>query len=236
MAVRTDIHTHILPDMDDGCANAEQSITLLKALAADGVRRVYLTPHYRSDSESVESFLKRRDRAMQQLRAALPADFPIELRLGSETTLSDVLLRNESLDALCLEGTRCLLLELNYNTRMSDRLRNRIYRLQCEYDVVPMLAHVERYRYLRQREPAFCELLASGCLAQVNLDTLSTWYRGRVYHWIRSGYVQAVGTDCHRPDRRPARYGAGIQALERRLSRHAVDRVANASILERIAE
>ena len=63
-----DWHSHILPAVDDGSRNAEESIKLLELLAEQGVKTVVATPHFIADNESVEDFLRRRSSSFNELK------------------------------------------------------------------------------------------------------------------------------------------------------------------------
>ena len=79
----TDLHTHILPGMDDGAKTVEQSLQMLQMQLEQCVDTVVLTPHFYRERETVEEFLSRRGKAMAQLTAALPANAP-QLLLGAD--------------------------------------------------------------------------------------------------------------------------------------------------------
>lgn len=78
-----DLHTHILPGMDDGSRDVLESLAMLEASAAQGVGLVAATPHFYAEENSPERFLSRRAEAAQRLRAALRPGLP-EIRLGAE--------------------------------------------------------------------------------------------------------------------------------------------------------
>lgn len=83
----TDLHTHILPGVDDGAKNLDMSLALLRAQRADGVTRIALTPHFRFE-QTIEEFLRRRDEAMTLLTQALKAEEqPPQLKPGGRDFL-----------------------------------------------------------------------------------------------------------------------------------------------------
>ncbi|MDE6767253.1 MAG: capsular polysaccharide biosynthesis protein, partial [Eubacterium sp.] len=69
-------HCHILPAVDDGSQNIETSLKMIKRLQEQGAKAIILTPHYYSDSISLEDFLAKRNRALYELQTALPSDAP----------------------------------------------------------------------------------------------------------------------------------------------------------------
>ena len=82
----TDLHTHILPGMDDGAQTIEEALALLQTQAQQGVDAVALTPHFYGRRESVESFLSRREAAWQQLLEATAGLQTPKLILGAEVS------------------------------------------------------------------------------------------------------------------------------------------------------
>ena len=140
----TDLHTHILPAMDDGAADPAESLELLRLEREQGVDRVVLTPHFYREREGAARFLERRERAFEALlRAGAPADGP-ELLLGAEVAWFPSLTAEDRLEELCLAGTTQLLLELPFEP-WSAMLLDRVYGFALSTGLTPVFAHVERY-------------------------------------------------------------------------------------------
>ncbi len=72
-----DWHSHILPKMDDGSKNAEQSVEMLRIMRQQKVNGVFATPHFYADKESPESFLRRRQRSYDELKNAITPDMDV---------------------------------------------------------------------------------------------------------------------------------------------------------------
>lgn len=120
-----DLHTHILPKMDDGSDSIETSLAILHTLWNDGVDVVCATSHYYRERETVEEFVERRSRSAASLRKAirkvtkegqesmagngLPVFFA-----GAETAFFSGISECDRLNDLCLEGTRTLMLEMPF--------------------------------------------------------------------------------------------------------------------------
>lgn len=213
MKRKLDLHTHILPEMDDGAQDVSQSLQLLQQLQQQQVTDVYLTPHYYSHRESLEDFLSRREQAMQRLQY----DGPLHLALGAELYLSPFVFNNRDLSALCYPDTRIVLVEMPYDTDYSDTAPVRdLLRLQQDFSVRPLLAHIERYPSLLSRPKLARYLLEEGCLFQVNACALAEKHLAKkLLPWAREGLIHAFGSDCHHPLDRPALYQIGEQVLEK---------------------
>lgn len=139
-----DFHTHILPGMDDGSPDVATSVEMIRRLQEQGVERIVLTSHYYSENESVEAYLARRAEAYERLMAAPEAaEFP-PLLLGAEVRLARGMSDRPELKQLCVEGTRLLLLEFPY-LKHADWMMQEVENITYQLNVVPMLAHVDRF-------------------------------------------------------------------------------------------
>jgi protein-tyrosine phosphatase len=134
-----DIHSHLLPGVDDGSKSVEQSLPVLERFAADGVECVVLTPHLKASSVS-KAPLERNRAILEELRCVAPR--AIELRLGWEVMLDEpnVDLRSATLS---LGGARAILVEFPHQG-VPVAAGEELFRIRCS-GVVPVLAHPERY-------------------------------------------------------------------------------------------
>ena len=147
-----DLHSHILPHMDDGCKDATRSIEALRLSYAQGVRVIFATPHY-YPVESVEDFLARRQTAWETLQAAIReqgvTDIP-QIVLGAEVAYRPGISSAEGIEKLCLGNSRYLLLELPFRGWGKEELRQ-VNNFTCVLGITPILAHYERYRSLQSK-------------------------------------------------------------------------------------
>ena len=139
-----DLHTHLLPNIDDGSRSVVQSVEVLRDFRADGVEGVVLTPHIRAGEITTqgEAHLARRDAAMEELAAAAPPE--LSLHLGFEIILDEPLPPLVVGDRrFSLVGSRYYLVEFplgvvaDFTTRVLERI--------AAAGVVPLVAHAERY-------------------------------------------------------------------------------------------
>lgn len=208
MKRKIDLHTHILPAMDDGARDAAQSAMLLEDLAAQGVSEVFATPHFYSHRESLQDFLARRTAAL----AALPAG---AVQPAAEVYLTPFLFNNDDVSALCYPDTRVMLVEMPYNTDYgTDAPLRELVRLQQNFSVRPLLAHIERYSSLLSHPQMLRQLRSEGCLFQVNACSFleKAWLK-KLLALADQGYIDALGSDCHHPILRPAIYDEGLDVL-----------------------
>ena len=146
-----DIHTHILPGIDDGSTSPYQSIEMLKMLRDQGVDRVVLSSHFYAEEETPERFLERRNRAFEILKNAIADEEKIKgdlhlpkLILGAEVNYFIGVSTSKYLRSLKIEGTPLLLLEMP-KTRWDQGMKNEVMRMALGNEVIPLLAHIDRY-------------------------------------------------------------------------------------------
>lgn len=220
--MKTDFHTHILPGVDDGAKTVEMSLGMLKSLEEQQVDTVVLTPHFYSHREPMSEFCERRKAAFEQLQAALPHGH-IKLRLGAEVYFSDYLFNCDDLSDLCVNGTRVLLLELPFDKTIDRRFADKIYRLIADFNVTPVLAHIERYPSILRSISTINALWEIGCRFQVNLSSFTVFGKRRLLSLVKKGYISAIGTDAHNLTSRPPVYDEGYQILAKALSHSEAD-------------
>jgi protein-tyrosine phosphatase len=196
-----DLHTHILPGLDDGAADLDAALEMARVMAASGVRLVCATPHVRDDFPTSPGSL---ERALELVQAAVAeAGIAIEVRGGAEIAL----VRLPRLDAgartrFGLGGNpRLLLLETPYSTwptdlpRMCARLR--------EEGIVPVIAHPERNPQVQGEPTILDDVVAAGGVIQVTAASIDGRL-GRVTarcarRLIELELVHLIASDAHGP-------------------------------------
>lgn len=198
----TDFHCHCLPQMDDGSQSVEMSIQMLKKLCLQNVGKVIATPHYYPHKEDVASFMQRREVSHKSLSEHMKGSNLPEIELGAEVHLSKGLSK-ENLSGLCTEsGT--ILLELpfrSFKPWMLEEIENITY----QFSVTPIIAHIERYLTIYQKEDFQRLLTFEEAVWQVN-NTAFTHLKSRsfVRKLLRQGHRVILGSDAHNlSDRAP---------------------------------
>ena len=222
-----DMHSHILPGMDDGSADPAMSLEMLRQAGQQGIPKVLATPHY-YPVESVEDFLKRRDRAAEALRQAMAeANEPLpEVCLAAEVAYRPGISFEENLRKLCIGDSEFLLLELPFATWGSEVLRD-IRNITCTKGITPILAHLERYLQF-QKKKVLLEVLQQGVLVQMNAEAvLERKTRRTAMKLLKTGTVQLLGSDCHNLTTRSPNLGEAVKQLQQvRGMDRILDRIA----------
>jgi protein-tyrosine phosphatase len=197
--LKTDMHSHLLPGIDDGSPDMETSLELIKTMRDFGYSKLITTPHVMWDmyKNSRDIILRKLD----EVRTAMKAGgINIEIYAAAEYFLddhvSDLVNRNEPL--LTISGNMVL---VEFSLAFpSLNMKDILFNMQMK-GYLPVIAHPERYIYLERNKEFYQELKDTGCLFQLNMLSLSNHY-GRSVHdlaqyLIKNEYYDLVGTDLH---------------------------------------
>ena len=195
-----DIHSHIIPGVDDGSRDMETSIALLKMAAENGTTDIIATPHVIDVSTTLTwDAIRCHVEVLQQ--KADEEGIPITIYPGAETELNWDLLEliREDHSRFCLAGSRYLLMEMP-SLMLPPHLEEMIYELQV-MDIVPVLAHPERQMQLMEKPETLLKLLKRGCVAQSNGGSLTGVFGPKPYEKVRmllNNHMTAfLGSDAH---------------------------------------
>ena len=219
-----DMHCHILPGVDDGARDVETSLAMLEASRAQGVQYMVATPHFYATRDRVDTFLDRRREAWETLKPRMGADYP-GIVLGAEVAFFRGISRAERLEALKIEGTDCLLLEMPFRPWSEDDV-DEVSEILEKHGYTIILAHIERYLAMRGNADYIGNLLELPVLAQINAESLLDWrQRGKLIKMVRNGQVHLLGSDCHGIHHRPPNLGEGREILRKKTGTEYLDRI-----------
>src|SRR5919202_175172 len=198
---RVDMHSHLIPGVDDGVTSPEQAVECLKQLASWGIRKVITTPHVSYDWYPNDSATLRAGQAtLQALADENNLDLTIEV--AAEYLIDELFQdRFQRDDLLTFGEARYILFELGW-AAAPIYLPNLVKQLQSK-GYTPILAHPERYPYYWEDLSVLAHLHENGCLFQLNWGSLAGLYGGRVQAQARLllkyGWVDFISSDLHRP-------------------------------------
>jgi len=199
--ITTDIHSHILPGIDDGAPHVEASLVLIKGLMALGVTESIATPHiisdlYRNTPDTIAA-------ALTQVKAALlKENIDYTVRAAAEYMLDETFFKQlEAGTPLLCVKEKHILTEFSYSVQ-PDNPREMSFKIQTN-GYTPILAHPERYAYFHSNNNAYHLLQDLGFLLQVNLLSLTGYYGAAVtkaaHYIIRNRLASFTATDLHHP-------------------------------------
>ena len=211
-----DIHSHILPNVDDGAEDIEESIAMARIYLDNGIEKVIATPHY---IEGFENSSKDENMiALEKLKEALYKEgLDLDVYIGNEiyTTMDMFALLAEGRVAT-LNNSRYVLIEFPM-LDMPMSTDNIIYELLLK-GYVPIIAHPERNRNIIEDPNILYEFINKGALAQLNLPSLEGKYGERIKTTgeilLRHNMIHFVGTDAHSKDRRAPNVKNSLSLLE----------------------
>lgn len=210
-----DFHTHILPEIDDGSKDVKTSVKMVNILYNQGVRIIFLTPHYYADFCSVEDFNKKRNAAFNKIKPYV-CDMDIRFVLASEAYLTNELLTKEDFTPLCIANTPYMLTELPYNEH-PDEQYEKVKRLMSKFSVIPILAHIDRFPEVFHNHTEFKKFQKLGCLFQANTKAFSQSFITRkiLEKHIANRSIDFIGTDCHNLTTRPPDYLKAAEIIQK---------------------
>ena len=217
-----DIHSHILPGVDDGAGDFREAIEMLFADREEGIRDVIATSHYGIENGYAPRAEKIRETFRKVTDAAEKAVPGIHLYLGEEVYCSDDAAdRFRNMEALTINNTRYALVEfLEYgnNFESGEVILERLEKLKKSRVVRPILAHAERYRALQENYDDLKRIQDLGILIQVNAYDLALNQNRQTREtaqWLaQERMISFLGSDMHgRPPKRMPKMRAGIDWL-----------------------
>ena len=194
-----DFHSHILPGIDDGSKNLEQSIAMVNEAKKVGFTKIISTSHYMENYYECNE--KNRKELLEQVQKNVNG---IELCLGNEIYITNniiELLQNGQ--ASSINGTKYVLFEFPLITTRPMNDKEVIYRL-VENGYIPIIAHPERYPFIQENPDYLFELEEMGALFQANYGSIIGMYglkaKKTLKILLKNNLISFFGSDVHRPE------------------------------------
>ena len=196
---KTDMHSHLLPGIDDGAKDLENSIQLIRGMKDLGYQKLITTPHiiwdmYRNTPQIINQKLALIRDAVEQ------EGIDIEIHAAAEYFLDEhveeLLRKKEPL--LTISGNKVL---TEFSMAFpSMNIKDILFEMEMQ-GYQPIIAHPERYFYLQQNKEFYAELKDIGCMFQLNLLSLTGYYgrsaKDLAEYLANNDYYDLVGTDLH---------------------------------------
>lgn len=198
--IGTDMHSHLIPGIDDGSQNMDQTLIMLSKFESLGYRKVITTPHiisdvYKNDPHIIKEGLKK------VREAAIENGMSIQIEAAAEYYFDETLLHKlrTGEELLTFSGNH-VLFEFSFHAK-PDRIDELLFEFKTR-GYQPVLAHFERYLYWIRKPEQARTFREQGVLIQINLNSLTGHYgpeiRKQAEKLIDMNCVDLVGTDCHR--------------------------------------
>ena len=194
----TDFHSHLIPDIDDGCKTMDESIELIKQFADMGYSKLITTPHIQDEFfRNTPGIILN---GLEELKKAVAkAGIKIQIEAAAEYLIDDGFERKIKAGGLLTFGQKHILVEMSYFMEHPN-LKSILFQLQIEgYKVI--MAHPERYSYWDNKWGNFDELKDRGILFQLNTVSVAGYYGSSVKkmaeYFINKGMYDFMGSDMH---------------------------------------
>jgi tyrosine-protein phosphatase YwqE len=198
ICLKVDIHSHLIPAIDDGSQSMEESLHLLKGLEAQGYQKVITTPHIMADTyvntpKNILAGLK------NLILAAKDVGIGLSIEAAAEYYLDENFLTHLHSDDTLLIAGKYLLFETSYLAKplQFDEMVYEILAL----GYTPVFAHPERYRYISNMKKEYQALKEKGILFQVNINSFGGHYgkdaKAKANYLSKQGMIDFLGSDVH---------------------------------------
>ena len=195
-----DMHSHILPGIDDGSRDIEETINMIKEAEQAGFSKIVATSHYylgyyETDETSRQEYIDAINKKLKEMECN------IQVCVGSEIFITNEIVNLlKNFNASSINSTRYVLFELPFTSEVHN-LKDVIYSL-LSHKYIPIIAHPERYRFVQKNPNALIELLDIGVLFQSNYGSIIGQYgkeaRKTVKLLLKNNFIHFLGSDAHR--------------------------------------
>lgn len=203
-----DLHAHLIPGIDDGAVDAEESVALLEIAQQQGVSHIVCTPHWQpgrfdNDRVRIMSGLACLQSASEQAGVSIELRAACEVRVCAE--LMPALEKQDLLFLGAIDSERVILLEFPHShiPPGSDRLMKWLRK----QSIIPMIAHPERNRELQKHPAMIRPLQQAGCMFQLTaaalLGDMGETAQALSEKWLKEELFDIVASDTHSVKRRP---------------------------------
>lgn len=194
-----DMHSHILPDIDDGAKDLDMSLTMLSMAQESGTRHIVATPHV-IEGKWLPSWNRIVAGCEQVKQAAEREGLSIEIYPGGEVAIyMDILEEIHGPGSYCINGGRYLLVELPA-MEIPSFTEEFFFRLQTR-GITPILAHPERHPQIANHPNRLAEWIRTGVLVQVNGGSITGRFGKKTMETaellLKSNMVHCIGSDAH---------------------------------------
>lgn len=196
--LKTDVHSHFIPGIDDGAQTLEDSLTLIKAMKDFGYTKVITTPHIMGDTykngrhnilPGLETVRKGLKTELPEMKIEAAAEYYIDADLEEKIRAKDML----------TFGKNHVLFEMPFVSEPIN-LGNVIFELQLG-TYKPVMAHVERYPFWQNQFNKIIDLRDKGVMIQVNISSLTGYYspgaKRIAERLVDEKMIDFLGSDCH---------------------------------------
>ena len=220
-----DIHSHILPAVDDGANTITEALKIAKEAEEQGVNHVIATPHYVDPNDALTADVI--NKKVVSLQEELDdSDIDINILPGAEVYINPKLGQEVEKGRVCsLNNSRYILLELPFK-KLPSFVNNVIYDLKV-LGYTPVISHPERYTYISSDPNILYNLVKEGVYAQMNAGSLMGRYGSRVKETaktlLKNRLIHLIGSDVHSSEGRTVCLKQGMTEIKKEIGQERVN-------------
>ena len=197
-----DVHSHIIPNVDDGSKSVEETFNMLKEAESIGFTDIIATSHYlpnyyETDSQELVFWKDKLQELIKKCKANINLHSGMEIYVTEQ--MYNLIIDNK---LLRLANSRYMLIELPMTSEVKC-LEHLIYSLRS-FNIIPIIAHPERYKYVQKNIEILEDYIELGCLVQCNYGSILDLYgknaRNTLKKLLKKNLVHFLGSDCHKQD------------------------------------
>ena len=211
-----ELHSHLLPQLDDGSDSVETSLAMLRREMEQGVGTVCATPHYYAKHNSIANFCEQRAAALEKLLTVAPDGLP-RIIPAAEVAFFSGIGEYPSVERLCIQGTRTLMLEMPF-TEWNDFQIGEVSTLVLDRGFHVVLVHPERFCFSGSNRWQLRRLVQLPIGLQINTSSLIHWgTRHLALELLQLAPSPLLGSDCHNLTSRPPNLKEGRAVVQKKL-------------------
>lgn len=195
-----DIHSHIIPGVDDGASSLEEAIEMIMMAIDQDVNKIILTPHSNQRHRFENYYPKIKEDYKNLVNEVKKLNLDIDLYLGMEIFASeDIVQKIQNKQLIGLNFSQYYLLEFPFHASSNDI--SSILNQVLELNIIPIIAHPERYDCIINKPETVLFWVKMGCLLQVNQGSLFNYFGKKVkqtaHILLRNKLAHFIASDCH---------------------------------------
>lgn len=228
-----DIHTHILPEIDDGSQSLDESIKMLRMESEQGICKIIATPHFYPHHDTLEHFLDKRERAIEKLKQAMVTESNLPLvEVGAEVHYFSGIGKSESIRSLTIGNSDCILVEMPV-CRWTKQMYDDLTGISGNLGITPIVAHIDRYikPWCTWGIPE--KIAEMPVLVQANASFFLERRTSKMaLRMLKKNQIHLLGSDCHNLTSRPPNLGEVLSIIENNFENNVIEQLLdNQSII-----
>lgn len=226
MRMVADFHSHILPGIDDGSKDLEETFAMLQMEQAQGIGQIVATPHFYPQHDQLNCFLERRAQALENFQQAADGMPKLpQVHIGAEVHFFQGISDCEELPLLTIDGGRYIMIEMPHIS-WTDEMYHQLERIYTKQNLQPILAHIDRYLKGFRSAKMLKRIGELPVLVQANAEFfLDRRTEKAAMRMLRDGQIHLLGSDCHNTTSRKPNLEAAVQKIQKSLDEECVAQI-----------